>query len=416
MRVVHRVIIATLSATLLLVAVAGALPRTSAVDAPKFLAGPRITKAGLIWLSASGPRLTSSTGVNKRLSGGRALPVNSPDSKWEAQESRKGVLVGEIGARPSNIAPLHGCPPLRATNALQQTFAAKPSSLLAISGARLFAIVDPICLRRHGYGHAAILIEDLGTRVWKLLAPVPTGALSLAAAGKRLAITYVSNPATSATAEGETKVAVYDSRTGRRLFRVTTALTARQATPPSTAVDDLGDVLVTETIRRPPPSTRASSGWWASPARPVAHELSQLITTESAISNANPAYETVPSGAAAIAHGRIAYATGGRYSGERVQVLNLRSGRTQTAVRLQGETGLLGLGLAGDELAWAQQNTLPVGSRQRIGGGELITCNVVPLGDAKLMSIRLGSLPASGLRVGKPLPAADQPPCTEFES
>jgi hypothetical protein len=401
-----------LSATLLVVTVAGASPRTSAVDAPKFVAGPRITKAGLIWLSTRGPMLTGSARVSRRLSGGRVLPVSSPDSKWEAQESRKGVLVGEIGARSSNIAPLHGCPPLRATDTLQQTFAAKPSSLLAISGARLFAIVDPLCLRRHSYGHAAILVEDLETRVWKLLAGIPAGALSLAAAGKRLAITYVSNPATSATAEGETKVVVYDSRTGRRLFRVTAALAARQATPASTAVDDLGDVLVTETIRRPPPSTRASSGWWASPGRPVAHELPTLLTTEPAISSANSADETVPSGAAALSHGRIAYATAGE-SGESLEVLDLHTGRTRTVVRLQGETGLLGLDLAGDELAWAQQDTVLVGGiGESVGGGSgrFSTCQTVPLGDALLMSIRLRSLPAPGITIDKPRPTVT-PPC-----
>jgi hypothetical protein len=142
-----------------------------------------------------------------------------------------------------------------------------------------------------------------------------------------------------------------------------------------------------------------------------------LLTTGSAFSGAKPPGKpSAPTRAAALSHGRIAYATGGRYVGERIQVLNLHTGRTRTAVRLQGETGLLGLDLTGDKLTWTQQNTVPVGTHQRIGGGELTTCNVVPLGDAKLMTVRLRSLPASGVRLGKPLPAADQPPCTSLES
>jgi hypothetical protein len=338
MRVVRRLIIAILSTMLLLVAVAGAGPRASAVNA-----------------------------------------------KWK----------------------IRGCPPLHATTNTMREFLRPPRSrLLVTSGVRLFAIVDPVCLHRYGYGHAAILVEYQHTRAWKLLAPIPTGALSLAAAGDRLAITYVSDV---------TNIAVYDSRTGRHLFRVTATPDSRRLAPPSTAVDDLGDLLVTETGSRPPPSTRASLGWWASPGRPVAHELA-LLTTDSAFSDAKPSGKpSAPTVAAALSHGRIAYATGGRYVGERIQVLNLHTGRTRTAVRLQGETGLLGLDLTGDKLTWTQQNTVPVGTHQLIGGGELTTCNVVPLGDAKLMTVRLRSLPASGVTVGKPLPAADQPPCTALE-
>jgi hypothetical protein len=287
--------------------------------------------------------------------------------------------------------------------------------LLAVSGARLFAIVDPTCLHRHGYGHAAILVEDLGVRAWKLLAPVPGGALSLAGAGERLAIAYVSRASRSAAEEGELKVAVYNSRTGRRIYRVTSTLTARQLAPPRTAVDDLGDVLVIETTHRPIPAPRGASGWWASPGRPIAHQLPQLLSTGPAISKTNSLPESIPTGAAALSHGRIAYATGGGYSGETIKLLNLRTGRARTAVHLQGETGLLGLDLSPNDLAWAQQSTVPVGTSRLVGGGRLTTCTIVPVGDAQLMSIRIGSLPASGIAIGKPLPAVDQPPCTRFE-
>jgi hypothetical protein len=400
MRFFQRVLMAGFGAALLAVTVAWAGPGPRLRDAPKFVAGPRITGAGLIWLSSTGQMLTGSTGVNRRLSSGPPLPLSSPDSKWEAQESRRGVGVGEIGVGLSRIAPLRRCPPLRATGSGQRILTETRPMLLAVSGERLFAIVDPTCLHRHGYGHAAILVEDLGARVWKLLASVPTGALSLAAAGERLAIAHVSKASASTAEEGELTVGVYNSRTGRRIFRVASALTARQLTPPRTAVDDLGDVLVMETTHRPIPAPRGSSGWWASPGRPVAHRL---------------LHELSPSGAAAISHGRIAYATGGGYSGETIKLLNLRTGRARTAVHLQGEAGLLGLDLSPDDLAWAWQNTVPVGTRQLVGGGVLITCSIVPVGDAKLMSIRIRSLPVPGITIGKPLPAVDQPPCTRFE-
>ncbi len=340
--------------------------------------------------------------------------MSAPDSRWEARVSNGHVLAGRLGGRLRQVAPLRRCLPLRPASGAIGPSAQASELLLAISGERLFAVVDPRCLHRAGYGRAAIIAINLKTRSWSLLIPIPAGAIGLAAAEGRLAVTLASTTASPRAARAT--VVVYDTHTQRRLFRISVPQTQERVLSLVTAVDSLGDVLVTVTNHHPPPSTQASSGWWATPRSPAAHALPALITTGPAISSSGARGEPPRTGAAALSDGRVAYATGSGYEGERIEVLNVRNRRTRTVIQMRSEMWLLGLDFAGDALTWAQQSAVPEGSGGPVpGGGTYFSCVIKPLGPAELRFVDLRSVTASGLVVGEPLPAADQPPCTQFE-
>jgi hypothetical protein len=395
--------------------VARATPPVRKVTTPAFIAGPRITQAGSIWLSTRGQTLTTSTGVSRALSSEPVFPVSSPDSRWEAQVSRGHVLTGLLGRRLTRDALLGHCPPLRSASDPTGSSDEMPATPLAISGSRLFAVVDPRCLHRRGYGHAALLVENLKTHSWNLLTSVPAGAVGLAAADRRVAVTLA--PTATSSETSPVIVAVYDTRTGRRLFRLSAPIPQQRAISLTTAVDGLGDVLVTVTSHAPAPGFRTSSGWWATPRSPVAHVLPPLLTTEQALPGSNFEHQPPPTGVAALSHARIAYATTGGYEeGQRIDVLDIRHLQTRTAVQFQGDTGVLGVDFADEGLAWVQQSAIPEGGASTTPDGvRTFSCSIRPLGPAQLEIAELDALPSSGLVVGNPLPAADQPPCTAFE-
>ena len=113
-----------------------------------------------------------------------------------------------------------------------------------------------------------------------MIGGVPSGAISLAAAGPRLALTYEVGAASTYEThepgqEGKVQVAVLDSRNGRLLYRLA---------PPSgkygepgryreTQLDAKGDVLVTSIRHRPLPSGGEAIGWWGSPKTRIARPL-----------------------------------------------------------------------------------------------------------------------------------------------
>lgn len=397
-------------------AVAPWIPSTWArpVDVPSFSAGPRITAAGLVWLSSTGPRLTRAGGASVPLPGAGALPVTSPTSSWEALATSTGVRAGRLGGVLAARAPLRRCPALRGAGAGSNPTAAQPR-LLALSGSRLFAAVEPRCLHRRGYGRAALLVEDLRTHSWKLLAAIAPGAAGLVASGARVAVTYPALlPAAASAPTRPLTVVVYEARTGRRIYAVRAPNAEIPNRSLTTAVDEFGDVLVTATSFHPP--APGSRGWWATPGSPREHDLPQLATAGQVVSNDTAQAAPALTGAAAISRGRIAYVRGGPHAGERIELLDLRADATSTVARFPGEVGVLGLDLAGEELAWAQQSTLPEGSGGPLPkGGSFFSCKVRALEPPQLTSVGLRTVPAGGLLVGKPLPAADRPPCTDFE-
>jgi hypothetical protein len=288
--------------------------------------------------------------------------------------------------------------------------------LLAITGSTLFAIVDPRCLGRHGYGTAAILSESLTRGSWKLLAAAPRGALTLSANGARLAI--AAGIIGSQTPE-RLDVGVYNARGGRLLYRAAAHLSEGLiggGTRPlslATSVDGRGDVLVTETEHAPVPETVRSSGWWATPASPDQHTLPDPLTTRVGIPEAS-SQEYLPAGVdAALSAGRVVYATNDGSATE-IDLRDLRTGRVRTLVSFPGEVKVLGLDLGAGKLVWAQQRQSLVGHSEITStGGERSECQTVALGKPQLVSLNLGSIPSGGLIDGLPSPPFDERACME---
>jgi hypothetical protein len=195
-------------------------------------------------------------------------------------------------------------------------------------------------------------------------------------------------------------------------------------TPPSTQVDEEGDVLVTQETFGPPPGPGYASGWWASPSARHAHGLpGSVLLGKPGV----PVTSVVPAGPggggpdAAISDRRIAYATGDEAGGEAVSVLELHTGtltRVLSFPPFPNTSGLLGIALSGTRLSWAEQDTEPVGGGGSIpGGGSFFTCRIEALGPPRLETMEIGSVPASPLVVTGVLGAQQSGlPCTDYEA
>lgn len=353
--------------------------------------------------------LTHASGATAPVAGHGAFTVTSSTSSWQAIATSAGVRAGRLGGLLRSIAPFRRCPPLLAPGASTRPDASG-SRLLALTGSTLFAIVDPRCLHRRGYGRAAIFSENLASGSWKLLAAAPKDALTLSASGGRLAI------AAGILGQGTLErlvVGVYRARNGGLLYRAAAHLSEGLiggGTRPlslATSVDDLGDVLVTETEHTPPPGGARASGWWATRASPHEHPLPELLTTEVGLPEASGREYPPRAVDAALSAGRVAYATSDGPATD-IDLRNLRMGGVRALVRFPGEVKVLGLDLGAGKLAWAQQSQVLVGhSEITPNGSQLTECNMAPLGQPQLVSADLGLIPAGGLIDGRPPPAVN---------
>ena len=140
--------------------------------------------------------------------------------------------------------------------------------------------------------------------------------------------------------------------------------------------------------------------WWAGARSPVGHE----ITLGSY---------------AVLSDGRVAFRSttpnpGGRGA---INVTNLLTGTTRTAAVLSGTVGADDLALSGNELAWAQQSTVPqVVARPAPGGGILYECTQVPLSPPELAILDLRDTTSQPVLVtGVPIPPqyADSQDCIQ---
>jgi hypothetical protein len=263
--------------TLLAVASASA----TVVNAPGFASGPQITPAGLAWEGAHGPMLTRAASATRPLHGLSGGTLTSPTSDWVVVVGRSArVKAARIGAKPRRVALPHRCSPLTSEAG---------SALLALSGSTLYAVVNPDCARARsagtrpgGSGRRALAAIDLATGRARLLGAVAADVIGVAAAGARVAVTYLEqSPATNMASDATLGVAVLDAAHGRRLYamHISSGLYGSRFT---TEVDRQGDVLVTSTIFIPPGSR--SWGWWATPAHQLAHPLVSVDPMGSPIS------------------------------------------------------------------------------------------------------------------------------------
>jgi hypothetical protein len=124
---------------------------------------------------------------------------------------------------------------------------------------------------------------------------------------------------------------------------------------------------------------------------------------------------------AAISDGRIVYASRGDHGGETLSAVDLQSGGSTGLITFPpfpNTSGLLGIGLDGDTLAWAEQDTEPVGSHTSLpGGGSEFTCRTEALGAPTLHTFDIATLPAAPMTITG-VKGAQQTglPCTALES
>jgi hypothetical protein len=319
--------------------VAGVTQARAAVQAPGFVGGPRVVSGGLLWagISSGQENVFLSTSTSTRLLVPDAdLSAVRVDDGWAVVDEASGPKVGKIGQRLRAVQRLRRCPPIRSNRV-------EGDRLEAVANDNLYAVVRASCFGRRP-GDAQLLVRvHLGTDNLHVIGTVPSGAISLAAAGSRLAMTYeigagpiheTSQPAQ----DGSVRVEVVESRNAHVLYRL-----APPQTEPGryreTQLDAKGDVLVTSVRHVPPPDGGKPFGWWGNPRTRVGRPLKSEYRF-----------------GASLSEGHIAYVTSGEGRTESLDVLNLATGKTRTIVTLIGSASLQGFGLGKTILAWAQQN------------------------------------------------------------
>jgi hypothetical protein len=301
----------------------------AAIDAPGFFSGPEVNGSGLLWWGRDGLSLSGPSGTHLLVAGNAdaRLPEVLVNGGWT------------VVAQPTMLEAGRTRGPLKPIRALRACRAGTPETwLAALDGGNLYTIVRGGCLGSRPTQGQFLARLRLATGHLELISRVAPGAISVVAAGRRLALTY-EQP--SGSPSGRLMVDVLDASSARVIYRVS-APSGEQARgrASKTQMDTAGDVLVSDSI-----GFIGRFAWWGGPATPIGRSL-QLT------------------GEPSLSEGRIAYAT---YGGgvEQIDVLDLRTGRSRTAVEFPGSARVEGVGLGRATLAWAQQSygyTLPAGS------------------------------------------------------
>jgi hypothetical protein len=288
-----------------------------------------VVSAGLLWQGEEGPE--GQEGVY--LSDAASTRLVAPDADLYGVAVEDGWVVvaepdvpeaGRLGGPLAPVAALRRCPPIQDTRDFTED---RPVETLA-DGA-VYAVVHGTCLRRPRHAEFVVQVH-LGTGRLHVVGEVPSGAISLAAAGSRLALTY------NAGRENRVRVDVVDSRNARPMYRLLTPPDEGGASYGETTIDAAGDVLVAGEPRpvRGPFEIPVRQAWWGTSRTRVAHTLKVQF-------------------GASLSDGHIAYVPRG---GERIDVLSLSTGAARTLVSFSGSASLEGFGLGGNVLAWSQQN------------------------------------------------------------
>jgi hypothetical protein len=310
------VAVRVLTLGILLALSVGGVPRAQAdVQAPGYSSGPKVVSGGLLWSDYSSGRedvlLSTATGTRVLAADAELSQVSVDDGWVVVGGGPSGPRVGRIGRRLTAVPGLRGCPPLR--------------ELEAVANGELYAIVRARCLSRLLKKGDLLVDMRLGGRHLHAIGRVPADAISLAAAGSRLALTY------RIDSGNRVRVDVLHSRTARVLYHV--------AAPPrehrryrDTQIDAKGDVLVNTISGNP--LGKSGAGWWATPHMRVGEELEAWDDWV----------------AASLWEGRIAYSAGAS-----IKLMNVVTGNTRTLVTFSRSARVEGLALGKTRFAWAQQ-------------------------------------------------------------
>ncbi|HEV2924376.1 MAG TPA: hypothetical protein VGW98_10105 [Solirubrobacteraceae bacterium] len=292
----------------------------AAMPAPGLSSGPKIVSGGLLWAGPNGVSLSSSTRT-RLLVAEADLSEVLMEGAWTVLARPSGPKVGRAGVRFSPVRGLRRCRPMQGKEAGAWT--------VAVAGGDLYAIAQARCLARRPAEAQFLVRVRLGTGTAEAIGRVRSGAISLAAAGGRLALTYKSG------VRGPVRVDVVSSSNAKLLYSVTEPLREQGGGYGrlETQIDSKGDVLVTD-----PPFRREAFGWWGNAAVRVGRLLHQTGFI-----------------GASLSAGRIAYVSG-RGGVEHIDVLNLTTRKTRTEVTFPGSARVLGVGLGKTRVAWAQQS------------------------------------------------------------
>jgi hypothetical protein len=313
---------AALCAAVVALSAGSAAQARAAVNAPGFDSGPEIAGGGLLWWGENGVSLSGAGGTRLLVPlGANAWTTTvQVNEGWTVVAERRRLEVGRIRGR---LAPVR---------ALRHCRAGVPESwLAALSEGVLYTIVRAGCLGRHPWQAQFLVRIRLATGALHVIARVRSGAVSLVAAGHRLALTYE----VASVQRNRVEVEILDASSARVLYRV--------SAPPSyepperdanTQLDAAGDVLVRGSTG--PVSCDCRFAWWGGPATPIGRALPRTSD-------------------ASLSQGRIAYSTA-QGGVEHIDLLNLKTQKTRTMVVFPGSARIEGVGLGDGRLAWAQRS------------------------------------------------------------
>lgn len=327
-------------------------------------------QGGLLWSGASGVSITSPAGVSSVVVPRASLSDVVGDQDWIGVSGRSGVRAARLGRRLTAVALPGRCLPVESPAGTQP-----PVPLFALTGGDLYAVIAARCVGRSRVDRPMLVRVRLPAGTVRVLAQVPGGAGALTAAGSRLALTFFagSPPHTA-------RVDVLDAANGRSLFTVSFPALAPQPEQVSTQLDSRGDVLLTGMFVLPPGTL--AEGWWGNRRHRIGYALDGLVV--GAYPEPFARDDAFPAVAVALSDGVLAYAT---YSQdiETIVVRNLSSDTTRTLASFPGSAGVLGIGLHGTHLAWAQQSlgyTTPTSSdpcvtqTQALGTVQLVSASI----------------------------------------
>jgi hypothetical protein len=352
---------------------------SAAVDAPGIYEGPTVVSEGLLWAGNGGVSLSGAGGTRLLLADAESSTVQVEDG-WTLAVEPAGLEIGRVGGSLEPIRRLIGCEPLGEDGA--------KGWRVAMGDDSLYAIVTAHCARRKPQDAQYVVRMRLGTEKVHVIGRVPAGAISLAAAGSRLALTYEEGEKPT----GRISVEVRGTSDAKLLYTVKSPADQQPRDRDAhTEIDGGGDVLVTSTSFLPP-GPAIAHGWWGNATTPNGRSLGETGHN-----------------VASLADGRIAYTT--EQAGvEQIDVLDLASGTTRTLVTFPGSAEVEGVGLGSTQLAWAQQSfgfTPPTTSG--------FSCvSRVSAGPTELLET---SLSAPGLPIvvdGATVAPAGAPPCPEM--
>jgi hypothetical protein len=343
-------------------------------DATGFTAGPRVVAGGLLWSSPSGVFMSSSSGAATEIAPGVQLSAISGDQDWFAVSTRSGVRAARFGGRPVSVRLWHRCRPAQWSAGSQP-----PMPLVAVTGRDLYTIINAHCLDESRRTGQLLVGVQLRAGTAHVLARIPADAATVTATGSRVALTYLTGyPARAA------HVDVLNATTGRQLFTVRFPTLEPSSPQISTQLDSLGDVLLTDTVPLPPGTV--ASGWWGNQHNRVAHPVDGLVVGANPQPPPTGGDYVAPAVAVSLSNGLLAYATYPHGSPpETIAVRDLATNTTRTVASFPGSASVLGIGLQGTRLAWAQQSlgyTTPTAAEpcvtqaQALGPVQLVTTNV----------------------------------------